>query len=218
MAEPTHPHDTLFKGLLDQPGTAGALLRERLPPEIVLLLADDPPELVPGEYVDEALRDSRSDRLYRMRLQDGGDLFLYVLIEHKSTPDPEIILQLLGYLLRIWRWLIGEGVSVRALPPILPLVVYHGAREWTVALSLRETLAAPAAIIPYLPDFHYALLDLGPIPDLALSAYPPLRAGLLTLKYSHRRQNPAGAGLHRRQGSAAAVYHADGVRHHRLYK
>ena len=33
MSEVTHPHDRLFKGLLDQPGAAGALLRERLPPK-----------------------------------------------------------------------------------------------------------------------------------------------------------------------------------------
>ena len=38
MTDPTQPHDKLFKGLLDQPGTAGALLRERLPAEISSLL------------------------------------------------------------------------------------------------------------------------------------------------------------------------------------
>ena len=71
MTEPTQPHDKLFKGLLDQPGTAGALLRERLPPEIASLLADDPPELIDGEFIDEALQGSQSDRLFRARLKDG---------------------------------------------------------------------------------------------------------------------------------------------------
>lgn len=65
MSEPTQPHDKLFKGLLDQPGTAGALLRERMPPEIVALLADDPPELVDGEFVDKVLRGSQSDRPFK---------------------------------------------------------------------------------------------------------------------------------------------------------
>ena len=58
MADVMQPHDKLFKGLLDQPGTAGALIRERLPEDIRALLTDDPPELEPGEYVDEALRGS----------------------------------------------------------------------------------------------------------------------------------------------------------------
>lgn len=62
MSEPIQPHDKLFKGLLDLPGTASALLHERLPPEIGVLLANDPPELVDGEFVDDALRGSQSDR------------------------------------------------------------------------------------------------------------------------------------------------------------
>jgi len=37
-------HDQFFKRLLDQPGAAGALLRERLPPEVAALLDDRPPE------------------------------------------------------------------------------------------------------------------------------------------------------------------------------
>ena len=187
MTEPTQPHDKLFKGLLDQPGTAGALLRERLPAEISSLLTDDPPELLDGEFIDEALRGSQSDRLFRVALKGGGDVLLYVLIDHKSTPEPGIILQLLGYMVRIWlRYAGGKAEALRSLPPILPLVVYHGAGEWKVSLSLRDTINAPDAIKQYQPDVRYVLVDLGPIPNEQLSAYPPLRAGLLALKYSHQ--------------------------------
>ncbi|MEI8397288.1 MAG: Rpn family recombination-promoting nuclease/putative transposase [Rhodospirillaceae bacterium] len=187
MPEPTQPHDKLFKGLLDQPGTAGALLRERLPPDIACLLTDDPPELIDGEFIDEALQGSQSDRLFKAMLKNGGEVFLYVLIDHKSTPDQGIILQLLGYMTRIWlRWAGGRAEALRTLPPILPLVVYHGASEWKVSLSLRDTIKAPEAIKATQPDLRYVLVDLGPIPNAQLSAYPPLRAGLLALKYSHK--------------------------------
>lgn len=187
MSEPTQPHDKLFKGLLDQPGTAGALLRERLPPEIASLLTDDPPELIDGEYVDEDLQGSQSDRLYRARLKAGGDALLYFLMDHKSSPEAGVILQLLGYLLRIWlRYSGGKAEALRNLPPIIPIVVYHGAAEWKVSLSLRDIINAPEVIKVYQPDFRYVLVDLGPISNDQLSAYPPLRAGLLALKYSHR--------------------------------
>ena len=150
MTEPTQPHDKLFKGLLDQPGTAGFLLRERLPAEISSLLTDDPPELLDGEFIDEALRGSQSDRLFRAALKGGGDVLLYVLIDHKSTPEPGVILQLLGYSVRIWfRYAGGKAEALRSLPPILPLVVYHGASEWRVSLSLRDTIDAPDAIKQY---------------------------------------------------------------------
>ena len=143
MTEPTQPHDKLFKGLLDQPGTAGVLLRERVPPEIASLLADNPPELIDGEFIDEALQGSQSDRLFRARLKDGGDALLYVLIDHKSSPEPGIILQLLGYMLRIWvRHAGGKAEALRSQPAILPMVVYHGASEWKVSLSLPSVMTS----------------------------------------------------------------------------
>ena len=187
MTDPGQPHDKLFKGLLDQPGAASALLRERLPPEVAALLADEPPELVDGEFIDETLQGSQSDRLFRARLVTGDDVLLYVLIDHKSAPEPGIILQLLGYMLRIWlRHAGGRAEALRNLPAILPLVVYHGAAEWKLSLSLRDTIRAPEAIRRHQPDLHYTLVDLGPIPNERLSAHSPLRAGLLALKYSHR--------------------------------
>ena len=33
----------------------------------------------------------------------GGEVYIYVLLEHKSAPDPEVGVQLLGYLAEIWR-------------------------------------------------------------------------------------------------------------------
>ncbi|CAK0779009.1 hypothetical protein WCLP8_870005 [uncultured Gammaproteobacteria bacterium] len=38
-------HDHFFQRLLDKPGTAGTLLRERLPEEVAQLLVDAPPVL-----------------------------------------------------------------------------------------------------------------------------------------------------------------------------
>jgi|SRR3954447_23067126 hypothetical protein len=66
-------HDQFFRRLLDQPGAAGALLRERLPAEVAGRLAPGAPELVPGSFVDGELRENRTDRLYRVRTL-GGDI------------------------------------------------------------------------------------------------------------------------------------------------
>jgi hypothetical protein len=64
-------HDSFFQRLLDQPGMAGTLLRERLPPEVVGLLVNEPPELIPGSFVSQRLRAYRTDRLYRSRTLTG---------------------------------------------------------------------------------------------------------------------------------------------------
>ena len=64
---PAHPHDGLFKLLLEQPGIARALLRERLPKPLAEKLTEDEPELMPGSFVGERLAETRSDRVLRRR-------------------------------------------------------------------------------------------------------------------------------------------------------
>ncbi len=181
-------HDAFFHVLLDRPGTAGALLRERLPPEVAALLSPAPPELVPGSFVSRALRGYRTDRLYRTTTVTGRPALVYALLEHKSTPDPRIALQLLGYQYQIlaqWERTEGRGADgrLRPLPALVTMVVYNGAAPWTAPLSLAEATDADPAMRPFLPDARYSLVDLGRIPDAELSAERPLRVGLMILKH-----------------------------------
>jgi predicted transposase YdaD len=193
-------HDAFFRALMDEPGVAAALLREHLPAEVAALLAPNAPELLDAHFVAAHLRHSQADRLYRARALSGGEVYIYVLLEHKSAPDPEVGVQLLGYLAEIWRRLdrqrLEQGGAVGTeRPPIVPLVIYHGAREWNVPLSFGETVAADPALRPYLPNFTYSLLDLGQVPDERLSSQRVARGGLRVLKYSHRPDGQGAAVL-----------------------
>ena len=191
-APPGNIHDAFFKQLMREPATAGPFLRERLPAEVVSLLSAETPELLPGSFVDDDLAQHHSDLLYRTHLADGGnEALIYLLVEHKSTPDPLVGVQLLRYVTRIWNDWVRQG-RARPLPPVIPLVVYHGARGWTVSRSFQDLFAPlPAAITPYLPAFAYALADLGRIDDDALSCQLRLRALLKALKYILRPDLPA---------------------------
>ena len=42
----------------------------------------------------------QTDLLYRVRLANGGQAYIYFLFEHKSYPDPLVALQLLRYMVR----------------------------------------------------------------------------------------------------------------------
>jgi hypothetical protein len=193
-------HDAFFRALMDEPGVAAALLREHLPAEVAALLAPDAPELLDAHFVAAHLRHSQADRLYKARALTGDEVYIYVLLEHKSVPDPEVGVQLLGYLAEIWRRLdrqrLEQGGAVGSeRSPIVPLVIYHGAREWNVPLSFGETVAADPALRSYLPNFTYSLLDLGQVPDERLSGQRVARGGLRVLKYSHRPDGQGAAVL-----------------------
>ncbi len=178
-------HDHFFRALMERPNAAGALLRERLPPVIAEQMVGDP-VLVEGTFMDPELRNSQSDRLYRVELRGGRSAFIYCLVEHKSAPDPRVALQLLRYLVRIWERLDRDAKGTGLLAPILPLVIYHGKPEWITSARFSAMLAASDEMRPHLLDFPFGLLDVGQVEDEQLSSEKELRAGLIVLKYAPR--------------------------------
>ncbi|WP_170565323.1 Rpn family recombination-promoting nuclease/putative transposase [Ruegeria atlantica] len=177
------PHDVLFRALLSDPDRAAAFLRDHLPNAIAGRLAATPPKLMDGTFVDEALRSSQSDLLFEVRLTSGAPAYLYVLAEHKSVPDPAAPLQLAGYMLRIWtRYAQGRASRLRALPPIIPMVCYHGERRWTVPGGLADMIAPADPEMIFLPGERYILRDLGALSVEDLSRDAALKAGFITLR------------------------------------
>ncbi|MBF0508240.1 MAG: Rpn family recombination-promoting nuclease/putative transposase [Deltaproteobacteria bacterium] len=100
-------------------------LLNHLPESVVGLLDLD--SLEPGKdtFVDQELRESLSDLIYQVYTKADSQAYVYVLFEHKSHPEPLIALHFLRYMVRIWEHQVKQGVG-RYLPPIIPLVVYHG--------------------------------------------------------------------------------------------
>jgi hypothetical protein len=177
-------HDGFFKQVLGDQQTAGIFLREHLPPKLSELLAPSAPEPMPGSFVDEELRQHHSDLLFRVQLNTGGDAFAYVLMEHKSSPDPVARLQLLRYIVRILvKWYEQNGQQL-PLPPVLPLLVHQGPDGWKSSCEFTDLFGpAPEILRPYLPSFRHALVDLAHIDNDALSSQPRLRACLKAMKY-----------------------------------
>ena len=183
MAELPNPHDAFIRNLLTDPERAHDFLRDHLPNNIAGQLVDEPPQILDGNFVDEALAGSQSDILMQVSLKTGGKAFCYVLMEAKSTPEPELPLQLATYMVRIWRRYAGDNhQKLRNLPPIIPLVIYTGQRAWNVPTGLAEMIAAPDRELAFLPGERYILRNLRTMPVDKLSRNPALRAGFITLR------------------------------------
>jgi predicted transposase/invertase (TIGR01784 family) len=176
------PHDQFFKWIMAQPKHADRFIRERLPADIASLLGPLPPRPINRTFVDGALKEQLSDLLFAVPLDDGRDVLVYVLFEHKSGADRLTRFQLWRYMTRIWeRWL-GDG-GRGALPLILPVVVHHGAAPWPYPDEFAELFGpCPGQLAPFVPHFRHALVDLVLIPDAELSRDPELQALLLVMK------------------------------------
>lgn len=151
-----NPHDRFFRESFGRLEIARNYLEEYLPTEVSELLNLDVLALQQGSFVDEAMQTHHTDLIYQAALKTGEPIFVYFLFEHKSYPDKLVALQLLRYMVQFWESMVKQEEE---LAPIIPLVLYHGAKRWLVPTSFLPLLSAPAGLHPYLPDFHYHLND-----------------------------------------------------------
>jgi RNase P/RNase MRP subunit POP5 len=105
-----------------------------------------------------------------------------MLFEHKSFSDPLISLHLLRYMVRIWEHALKQG-EARPLPPIIPVVIYHGRVQWRVGLEFCNLFNLPGELEGLVPNFQYLLCDLSRYNDEEIKGAVTLRAGLLLLKH-----------------------------------
>lgn len=128
MTEPKNPHDAFFKHFMTKPEIAADFLRQHLPPEVLAETDLSALVLQKDTFVDEALREHFSDLIYQAPWKAGGVIHIYLLFDHKSYVDGWVLLQLLRYKVFIWE---KDKLTAGVLTPVIPLVVYHGATQWT---------------------------------------------------------------------------------------
>jgi predicted transposase/invertase (TIGR01784 family) len=113
---------------------------------------------------------------------NGEEANIYLLLEHKSSPEVWVSLQLLRYMVRIWERARQE--KAKQLPPIIPIVVYHGREKWEISENFAGLFAGEDVLRPYWPNFKYELQDLNQIDQADIRGNLLLRATLLALMRS----------------------------------
>lgn len=163
MGTTPNPHDALFRRVFSDPETAAAELQHVLPTDVVRAADWATLRVHKGSWIDASLRSSHADLLCSVELA-GRQAFIYVLVEHKSWPDPFTALQLLGYCVRVWRRFRRENPRAKKIPPIVPLVVHHSDTGWTPTTEFIHLVdIAPelqSSLVPFSPAFQFALDDL----------------------------------------------------------
>ncbi len=182
MAEIPNPHDAFFRATLSKQEAAREFVIHYLPAEVVALFDLDSLQVSKDSFVDEELRAHFSDLLYQVTGKDGRPSLVYLLFEHKSRPEPLVALDLLRYQVRIWRFWLDQRRPL-PLPPIVPVVFYHGRAKWLVPRDFSDLVAVPTALEAYVPRFRYALCDLSAYSDGELKGALTVRAAMLLLKH-----------------------------------
>ena len=117
-----------------------------------------------------------------MRGRAGGDVYVYVLIEHKSQPERDTVFQLLRYMVRIWE---RQRASEPDAPlrPIIPHVVYHGTACWSAPTTFGTLFSGPEVLRPYWPEFSIILQDVARMSDEEIVGLAMIQAVMQVLKH-----------------------------------
>ena len=184
-----HTNDSFFKAIFSQPEHATAFFKSHLPPAIAAHIDWDTLTVLPGSFVKTSLQQVHSDLLFSVRI-GGKEILLYLLFEHQSTPDPAMPLRLLGYKTEIFtQHHKNHGLP---LPPVLSFVFHQGPDAWNVSTAFEDLFELPeeasAALLPFLPKFHHALLDLTRFDPSTEEDDARLRAVLQLMKLARQKE------------------------------
>ena len=149
-------HDRLIRETLEDHDRTVEFLKQALPPKITELLQWESLTREEGTFIDEKLKEFQTDILFSIQTRYSWTINIYILFEHKSHPDRNILNQLLRYLALIYSRNMGA--------PVIPLVFYHGREVWNIPVNFTHALGLPVELREllreYLPDFSYALYNL----------------------------------------------------------
>ena len=181
-------HDALVKFMWGDVTRAKTMLQACLPPEVSRHCNWDALRLEGGSFVDPSLRAMYSDLLYSATVGEGEAL-LYVVFEHKSEENGRDVVQVLGYVQRVFerhqRWEQAKRAAVLPLPLILPIVLHHSAEGWSGPTELLPLFGEPGKRYPELarwqPKFEIILHDLSHKTDEELRESALDLASLLTM-------------------------------------
>ena len=155
-----HPHDMMVRAVLSDLAEARSFLQTHLPQEVSQALRWSTLTLLESSFVDEDLRASEADFLYEVeRVSNEDSIWLYVLLEHQSTPDRWMRFRLLKYCCRIWDQSFREQPDQRELRVIVPLVLYQGERSWSYSSEFADLFAESVRDWPGVPRFSHGLID-----------------------------------------------------------
>ena len=163
-------HDSSSKIIFGDPIFCAQFLRGYT--DIPLLKNVQPEDIedVSERYVHMFAEERDSDVVKKVKIKNSEmPFYLISLIEHKSSVEYNVVMQILRYMVYIWEDYEKEcekkqeGISKKKgfkYPPILPIIFYNGSSNWTASLQLKERIYFSDILAEYIPDYRCMLIPI----------------------------------------------------------
>ncbi|HVR98993.1 MAG TPA: Rpn family recombination-promoting nuclease/putative transposase, partial [Thermoanaerobaculia bacterium] len=167
-------HDLSYRQFFTHRRMVQDLLREIVGEQWVERIDFASGEQVNTSFVSAKHQSRESDVIWKFRRQDGGEpVYVYVLMEFQSRPDPAMPVRLMTYEGLFYQALLDSQPAAvwRKLPPVIPVVVYNGGEPWHVATDLGSLIGdLDSSAEVYRPQLRYRLVDEAAYPREELAA------------------------------------------------
>lgn len=181
-----HSHDKLFKTAFQIKSTVVDFLLNFFPKDLIPLIDLDTLELDTTNYITSVLEEYHSDVVYRTKL-NGKEARLILLFEHKTKISRAIFVQLLEYMIAMWKQDLAAKKPSRPFTIIIPIVVFQGQAGFKYKSFYEYFPDLPAELRQFVPQFEYVLSNIKKIGDthiLDLKDESLLRALFLAFKHT----------------------------------
>lgn len=158
-------HDKGYKRVLTKKKHFIHLIRKYIDVNLGEAILEEELELIDKAFIPKDFKEKEADVIYKAKLK-GQEVIFYVLLELQSTVDYTMPFRLLIYMTELQKR-IFTNVDIHTrkqkdfrLPPVVPIVLYNGQKNWNVARSFGEYTKAEEVGGAYTIDFEYFFLDL----------------------------------------------------------
>jgi recombination-promoting nuclease RpnB len=165
----SNAHDQFFRTAMADKRVAHDFLKAWLPGELCQRIDFKKLEMQPRSHINDVRQESAVDVLFKTEVE-GHEAYIYLLLEHQSTPDQLMPFRMLKYMCNI----IDHHLKThggKKIPLIYPLVIYHGKRKYPFSTDLNDLVDAPSSLIDRYFLKPFQLIDLGQIDDDVLKQH-----------------------------------------------
>lgn len=182
-----NPHNACFRDFFKDPDFVKAFIRYHIPEDICTLLDLDTIQVDLSGFVSQEHREYYADVMVTVQLKGHTEnVNIYILLEHKSTPELLTRLQILNYMVQKWMDLKRNDQLPGRLPVIIPVVIYHGKGKWNYSRKFSDLFELPAEVLrPFVPEFKHMIHDISCMQDDEFKTTTILEVFHLLFKYIH---------------------------------
>jgi len=179
-------HDGFFRKLMSEQQVARDYLATFLPDDLAAVIDFETLEQDAESYIDEKLKTSMSDVVFKADTKQGYGINFCFLFEHKSYVDEKAPFQILHY---ISSAMLKRAVNREPQRLIIPILFYHREAPWDYESIGDKFSTLDQEFKMYLPRFDYLFHNHQATQDeeIKQTPNPKLTAALIAMKHFHEQ-------------------------------